>query len=298
MYDISREDVEFRIQKGDPYNTIRFTSPYRSGYPEVDAARALFFDVKGAERAVVFVHGLARIGLSYLTFYPRELSRYGITALMPILPFHEERTSPEQVYAERFLSGPSEVIEKKFYQSVTDVLACVDFLEKAGYSRVDIMGISSGGMIGTIAMALDPRLSKGVLIITGGNLEIISWKSSATRIYRTNERRKRLQRLEQSLRIRREFDECARSFTSVQDLVHIPGFFRYDPSLFAKFIGRDRVMMFTALVDPFIPREAADDLWRRFGKPERHLLPSGHLTAHIFFKRFIMKKSLAFLMGE
>jgi hypothetical protein len=57
------------------------------------------------------------------------------------------------------------------------------------------------------------------------------------------------------------------------------------------------VLMFSASVDIFIPREASDDLWQRLGKPKRYFLPCGHLGAHIFFKRLILKKSLEFFTG-
>ena len=295
MYDISREDVVFKTQDGDP-RIIRFTSPFRSGCPEVDSARALLFHAKGTGNPVIFVHGLARRGLSPQIFYLRKLSSHGITTLMPILPFHEDRVSPEHKYADTFLNGPLEVMERKFFQAVSDVLTCVDYHERAGHSQVDIMGISSGRMIATIAIAHDPRIRKGVLIITGGNLEIVSWKSIAMRIYRTKNRGRKSQEFERSMKIRNDFEECARSFNSVQDLANIPTFFRYDPSLFAKLIRREKLIMFNALFDPFIPHESADDLWHRFGEPKRHLLPSVHLSAHILFKRYIFRKSLDFLM--
>lgn len=293
MYDVSRKGVVFSLSTGNPH-TVRFTSPFRSGYPEVDQARALYYEPSHTERALVFVHGLGRVGITHLTYYPRRLSQHGIAALMPIMPFHEERVSPNHEHAHKFVSGPSAVMEKKFSQAVTDVLACVDYLEQHGHKSCDIMGISSGGMIATIAMALDPRIKKGVLVITGGNLEAISWKSVSTRIYRTWKRRERKTQLARSHRIRREFDECVKSFTSMADLQDVPGFFRYDPSLFAKLIGSERVLMFNALVDIFIPREASDDLWQRLGEPKRSLLPCGHLGAHILFKRLILKKSLEF----
>jgi len=297
MYDVPREDVGFSIARGNPH-TVRFKSPFRSGYPEVDRARALYYEPSNAERAIVFVHGLGRVGITHLTYYPKMLSKHGYAALMPIMPFHEERVSPNREHAQKFVSGPSEVMEKKFFQAVTDVLTCVDFLEQRGHTHCDIMGISSGGMIATIALALDQRIKKGVLVITGGNLEVISWKSVSTRIYRTWKRSERNAQLERSKKIRREFGECARSFTSASDLGDIPGFFRYDPALFAKLIDRERVLMFNAMVDIFIPREASDDLWRRLGEPKRYLFPCGHLGAHILFKRFILKKSLEFFTEE
>jgi dienelactone hydrolase len=296
MYDVPRKGVVFSLKNGNP-NTVRFISPFRSGYPEVDQARALYYEPPHAERALVFVHGLGRVGINHLTYYPKKLSRHGVAAIMPIMPFHEERVSPGHEHAHKFVSGPSEVMEKKFSQAVTDVLTCVDYLEQRGHTSCDIMGISSGGMIATIAMALDRRIKKGVLVITGGNLEIISWKSVSTRIYRTWRGSERKNQLQRSHRIRLEFEECVKSFTSLSDLKNVPGFFRYDPSLFAKLIGSECVLMFSASVDIFIPREASDDLWQRLGKPKRYFLPCGHLGAHIFFKRLILKKSLEFFTG-
>jgi esterase/lipase len=297
MYDVPREGVVFSIDSGDPH-TVRFKSPFCSGYPEVDQARALYYEPSNAERALVFVHGLGRVGITHLTYYPKMLSKHGYASLMPIMPFHEEHVSPNHEHTQKFVSGPSEVMEKKFFQAVTDVLTCVDFFQKRGYARCDIMGISSGGMIATIALALDERIKKGAFVITGGNLEVISWKSVSTRVYRTWKKRERNAQLERSRRIRREFDECAKSFTSTAELKTIPGFFRYDPSLFAKLIDSEKVLMFNAMVDIFIPREASDDLWRRLGEPKRYLLPCGHLGAHILFKRFILKKSLEFFSEE
>ncbi|HUT65200.1 MAG TPA: hypothetical protein VMZ05_03515 [Spirochaetota bacterium] len=145
---------------------------------------------------------------------------------------------------------------------MVDVRTCVDFLERSGYERIHIMGISSGGMIAAITMAVDTRIERCVLVITGGNLKIISWHSIATKLYRTGKSRRAHR--EQSVRIGEDLDDCARSFTSLEDLERIPSFFRYDPSLFAKFIDTNRVMMFSALLDPWIPKRSSDDLWRNW----------------------------------
>jgi pimeloyl-ACP methyl ester carboxylesterase len=295
MYDVSRKGVLFDVSDGSP-KEVRFQSPLPSGCPAVDRAVAYLYESANSRGAVVFVHGMGRKSLSWLRFYPEMLCRQGFTVLMPVLPFHYGRVSKDGEQFKRFLGGPTEVMEKKFYQAVVDVRTCVDFLERSGYERIHIMGISSGGMVAVIAMAVDTRIERCVLVITGGNLEIISWHSIATRIYRTGKSRRAHR--EQSVRIGRELDECARSFTSLEDLERIPSFFRYDPCLFAKFIDTDRVMMFTALLDPWIPKRSSDDLWRRLGGPVRYMLPSGHLTAHLLFRRLILKRSVDFFRRD
>jgi esterase/lipase len=291
-YDVPRESVKFYILDGCP-KEIRFMSPFPCGHPEVDSAKAYLYEVKNSDQAVVFVHGVGRRRLSYLDFYPERLSRNGFTAIMPVLPFHYDRVVQGHEHYDKFIKGPTETMERKFYQAVVDIRTCVDFLEKSGYEHIHIMGVSSGGMIATITMAVDKRIERGVLIITGGNLEIISWHSIGTKIYRIGKSWRAHK--EKSLEIQKELDDCARSFSSIEDLERIPSFFRYDPSLFAKLIDNSGVMMFSALLDPWIPKKSSDDLWRRLGEPVRVMLPSGHLTSHLLFKRLILNRSVEFL---
>ncbi|MBN2323217.1 MAG: alpha/beta hydrolase [Spirochaetes bacterium] len=291
MYDVSLKGVEFEVSNGEP-KTVRFRSPLHSGCPAVDNARAYLYETEGADEGVVFVHGMGKKSLRFLHYYPRMLSKRGFSAVMPVLPFHYDRVSADHTHYDRFIGGPTEVMEQKFRHAVSDVRACVELLRRFGCRRIHIMGISSGGMIAVIAMAIDSGIDRGVLAITGGNLEVISWHSIATRTYRAGKSRRAHR--DRSNEIRTRFDECAESFRSVRDLDRVPSFFRYDPSLFAKLITPDRVLMFSALVDVFIPRKSSDDLYRRLGRPERIMLPSGHLGAHVLFRRLMLRRAVSF----
>jgi len=287
----SLKEVEFEVSNGEP-KTVRFRSPLSSGCLAVDDARAYLYKTEGTDEGVVFVHGIGRKSLRFLHYYPRMFQKSGFSAVMPVLPFHYDRVSAEREHYDRFIGGPTEVMEQKFHHAVADVRTCVELLKRLGCRRIHIMGISSGGMIAVITMARDSAIDRGVLAITGGNLEVISWYSIATRIYRVGKSRRAHR--ERSIEIRKKFDECAESFRSVRDLERIPSFFRYDPSLFAKLITSDRVLMFSALLDVFIPRESSDDLYRRLGKPERIMLPSGHLSAHVLFRRLMLQRAVSF----
>lgn len=291
-YNEPRDGVTFDVSDGSP-KEIRFLSPFPCGHPEVDRAKAYLYEAKNSNEAVLFLHGVGRRRLAYLKFYPTKLLKMGFTALMPVLPFHYERVVPGHESYDTFIKGSTQAMESKFYQAVVDVRTCIDFLENAGYEHIHIMGVSSGGMVAVITMAVDHRIERGALVITGGNLEIVSWHSIATKIYRIGKSWRAHKK--KSIEIQKEFDDCARSFSSIEDIERIPSFFRYDPSMFAKLIDNSRVIMFSALLDPWIPKKASDDLWRRLGEPNRCLLPSGHLTAHLFFKRFILRRSVSFL---
>lgn len=292
MYNISRENINFNIKSLKNMDEVYFDSPLRSGDPNVDKVKALLYKGNSKE-GVVFIHGLGERNFEYLKYYPSKLSKSGYTTIMLILPYHYNRMPKDKNIS--FLYGTSSDIEKRFYQSVVDTLTCIDFLEKVGIEKIHIMGFSFGGMIATISLALDHRINKGILVVTGGNFEYITWKSVATKVLRIRYEDEDSCSPERCHKLHKNFNEKIKEVNSLEDLNKLPNCYRYDPSLFAKKIDNKKVLMFNALFDPFIPRKSSQNLWINLNKPKIYRLPSGHLTSHLWFKNFIFKKSLDFL---
>lgn len=293
MYNISRKNVDFNIKNDNPQE-IYFKSPFSSGNKEVDRARALLF-APDNEDAIVFIHGFGgNDKFNRLRYYVHYFSDNNYTVLMPVLPFLVDRR-PEDKEGNIFLSGFTEDIEKRFYQAVTDIFTCVDYLESAGYKRIYIMGYSFGGLISTIAMALDERIEKGILVVTGGNFEYITWKSFATKVLRVRYEEEENCNSKKCHELHKDFDKVCANFQGLEQLEDLPSCFRYDPSLFANLINAEDVIMFNALFDILISRKSSDDLWEKLGCPERHKLFAGHFTTHLFFKKFICNKVIEFL---
>lgn len=292
MYNLDRKNLEFKIQNLNNKKKILFNSPYPLGYENVDIGEAFLYE-GNKDKGIVFIHGLGSRNFEYLKYYPKNLSKQGITTIMLVLPFHETRQPDNKKIS--FLSGTAEKIEERFYQSVSDTLACVDFLESIGIKNIHIMGFSFGGMISTIAKALDNRLKKGILVVTGGNFEYITWRSVATKVLRVRYEDEGSCNPKRCNILHQNFDQVVENTNSLEDLYSLPSCFRYDPSIFAKKLNPDEILMFTALFDPFIPRKSSKDLWEKINRPKRYKIPSGHLTSHLWFKKFILKKTLEFL---
>jgi len=168
-----------------------------------------------------------------LKYYPKYFTKKDYTVLMPELPFMMERKPEKYREKELFLSGFTEDIEKRFYQFVNDIRTLIDYLEREEYEEVNIMGYSFGGVIATIAMALDQRIKKAVLVVTGENMEYITWQSLATRELRQRYWEEQFCDLETCHELHKKFDQAAAEFEKVEDLKKLPPCFRYDPSLFA-----------------------------------------------------------------
>lgn len=297
MYNYSRTDVAF-TEVGDRHQEVRFISPFGSGLSGVDAARAYLYPAEPSRSAVIFLPGLGDRNLKHFRRYISGLNQAGFSVILPILPYFYNRKSEERPETSAFLKGASEDLQKKYEHAVTDIRCLIDYLEKKGISSIDIMGISFGGMIALIAMAVDKRIRRGVFIVTGGNYEYLTWKSIATRVFRVKYEEDGSCSPERCRRLHADFDTAAAGVKDPEDLSRFPGCFTYDPSFFAHLLEADRVIMFSATSDPFIPRSASDDLWKRLGKPKRIFLPAGHMTSHVFFKRKIARESVMFLLSK
>lgn len=292
MYTCER-NVSFEIKK-NIVDEIYFKSPCPSGNEKTDNAKALLYKAKDPKGAVIFIHGTGNKNFKPLQYYPNLLSQNGYTTLMPVLPYHFERTAENERSGSMLLKGDAVEIGQHFDQCVTDILTCADFLESLNFKKINIMGMSFGGIIATISMAIDERFNKGAFIITGGNFEHITWHSVATKVLRISYEDEGSCSKDICAETHKKFNKAANEFTSLKDLDNFPPCFRYDPSLFAKFIPNENVIMINALFDAFIPKKSSNDLWERLNKPKKYSLPAGHLTSHILFKKFIANKCIEF----
>lgn len=287
---LQRGKTNYTINHKENFDEITFTSPYPSGNNIVDKVKCLFFN-GNTNKSIVLVHGMGNRNFKYLKYYGEKFSQYGYSVIMPVLPYHYER----KIDNVEFLSGYSEDIEKRFYQAINDIFACIDFLEIKKYESINIIGVSLGGMIALITKSLDNRVNKASLVVTGGNFEQITWHSIATKVLRIRyESPDSPCNVNKCKEIHRSFDHEALNFKYPENLNKIPSCFRYDASIFANSVDKNEVIMFNALFDIFIPQKSSVDLWRRLDYPKRYLLPSGHLSSHIVFKKFIFTKSLDF----
>jgi pimeloyl-ACP methyl ester carboxylesterase len=163
------------------------------------------------------------------------------------------------------------------------------------------MGVSFGGIIGTLLLALDKRINKGILTITGGNWRWINFYSPYTDRVREEYRTKG-----NAYGCNGE-EFCAKNFRSDAQKFIKENFFSlddifekspipcyaYDPLSFAPFV-ENKVLFIQGKYDKIIPKKASEELYEMFPNVKKKVFPAGHKSS-ILFKRIIARWAINFI---
>ena len=274
-------------------------SPYPTEYRE--SSRIVLYTFHGGTRGtLLFIHGLGKYNMKFLTYFPRWFASKGFSTALMILPYHFDRTPVGKKSGEMFLdTTDNPTLRSRFEHAVVDTLTSLDYmLDRFGYPLY-LMGYSFGGMISTMAAAFRNDLSGLSLVVTGGNFYPITWKSVVTKVFRVQyENNKECD--EEKCRYWHSDENFYRYIRELKnpkiELDTAPmACYEYDPLVFAKFV-KSPTVMFTALFDIFIPLSSSSELFQFLGsrRKKRYILPSGHVTSYLIFRRFIASETLRF----
>ena len=284
-YDFAVSESRFEIS---PVAATSQWSHYILSYPAVRPAKytegnTVYGDyftpkIDTTSPLAILVPGLGDASLTPCLMLARHLVRQGIAALVLYLVFHSRRMPPD-MKGQYLPPTAKEWLE--FYQvSVADIRRLLDWAGSRGEidaKRIGVVGISLGGMIAAIAMAMDQRISGGIFVVTGGNLEALSW-GGASEIIRTGHACTR--------------DECHQVYSQypcfladiaekgIENVVPARECFLFDPLTFATRLKRRPIMMINAEQDEIIPKQAALEFWEACGKPPLKWLPATHTTIY------------------
>lgn len=271
---------------GEPIFEVTFPSPRPSGHAENDVVWCRFYPprIEPGERApaaLVLHHMGGDFGAeAALADY---LAKCGIAALEVEFPYYGPRRPSEKDVPKRLFEGEPEAVVAATRQAVADVRRAADWLlarPEIDPARIGCVGISLGGILGSLVAGADPRFTRNVLVIAGGDLAtILLHESRETR------------------RARRLFAERGWGRAEVEALVR--------PIEPLRFIGRaraaaenggaPRILMLNAARDEVIPRPATEALREAAGRPEIVWYETGHATIAVFFTDLLARTREWFL---
>jgi dienelactone hydrolase len=155
----------------------------------------------------------------------------------------------------------------RFVATVIDVRRLVDWAQvqpDVDPDRIVLIGFSMSALVASVALANEPRLAAGVLVMGGADPHEIL---AACNHEIEDARERILAQLGWSLdRFKRELE---------------PALAGINPARFAGMVDPSRVLIIEARADTCVPRAARERLWRAFGRPERIAYRYDHRMAFL-----------------
>jgi dienelactone hydrolase len=241
---------------------LRFPSPIASPDPINNTVHAEYFrptagvPQRRRRPAVIVLHILgADFALS--RYVAARLAERGVAALFVKLPYYGERRPPGA--PKRFLSADIDRSVGAMRQGICDVRRAAAWL--AGRPEIDaeklgITGISLGGIVASVAAAVEPTINRCVLMLAGGDLARILWD------------------LPEGASARALWVESGRTLSDLKELTA-----PYDPLTYADRLVGKQVLMLAGNVDEVIPPACSRALWSAAGRPPIVWYDCGHYSA-------------------
>ncbi len=276
--------------KGRHYrcSLLRFKSPYDRPARGTENVEIYSFVPKSeVAGSLIMIHGLGSVNIPFLFWMGTHLASAGLRASLVVLPGNYTRTADGSVSGKDYFSTDLPNLLRFWQHAVIDVKASIDVLEsRREWSKNNcIVGYCLGGMVATLATVLDERISRTILMTTGGNMARILWESPALKFVRRDFKQGKGSEgfLNDRERLYRRYDEDlekCKTMKTVKDLLSsdVHPLLKVDPLSFARFIPVKKATVIEALFDKTLPRETRKGFWEALGRPRRYLIPSGHVT--------------------
>jgi hypothetical protein len=242
---------------------VRFPSPVTTVDPENNVVHAEFFDpigFPGRRPGVVVLHILGS-DFPLSRYLAARLADQGVAALFLKLPYYGERRPKEGPgpVPTRFLSVDIERTTTSMRQGVCDVRRGLSWLvgrPNVDPSRLGVAGISLGGIVASLAVAVDPTAREGVFLLAGGDLSRILWDMPETARFRQS---------------------WLASGKTIKDLKVLTD--PFDPLRYAHRLAGKRLLMIAGKVDEVVPPASTLALWEAAGRPPIRWYDCGHYSA-------------------
>jgi hypothetical protein len=242
---------------------LRFASPIETPDAENNVVHAEYFAPVGfgTNRPAVVVLHILGSDFPLSRYMAARLADRGVAALFVKLPYYGERRPPERrgKSSKRFLSDDIERSVSAMRQGVCDVRRAVSWLKSrpdVDGTRLAVAGISLGGIVSSVAAAVDPAIQRAVFLLAGGDLSVILWE------------------MPEGASFRKLWLDSGRTQLDLKVLTD-----PFDPLTYANRLVGKRVLMIAGNVDEVVPPSSTVALWQAAGKPPIHWYDCGHYSS-------------------
>jgi dienelactone hydrolase len=250
---------------------VCFSSPVRTKFESNNTTYGLYYKTPEKRKPVtaILLHGWGRQNLWKEKKIATGLARHNINCFILKLPYHFERAPEGTCSGEYAITGDIIRTVEGTQQVVTEVRTITSWLKMQG-EKVVLAGISLGGMMAHLAMAVE-TFDAGITILAGGNNAGIIWDGIATKNVKT--------------------DLLSAGFTREQTS---RAYQIINPTTLAKHNKTKNLLMINGLYDEIIPAQYTRELWEALGRPKILWYPCAHVSI-LFFTKTLIKHLVQFI---
>jgi len=140
--------------------------------------------------------------------------------------------------------------------------------------RIGVSGLSMGGFMASLLLAVDDRPAAGTVILCGGDFPQILAVSTEEDVVAAREK----------MKAHFGWDDQAFYEAAWAEVAAV------DPMVFAPRLDPDKILFISMRYDWVVPYRVADRWWRAAHQPRRLTLPAGHFSS-FYFMRYILRES-------
>lgn len=258
---------------------VSFSPACQTSFEEGNTVYADYFAPQNAKAPLLIIsHGYGDASLAPCLTLARFLVRNGIATFVLYLPIHSRRL-PASQRGENISSDARTWFEFN-RRAVIEIRQVVEWAltrPEIIHDKIGVAGISLGGMISAIAMAVDKKIKEGIFITIGGNLEELGWggRGGGNQMGHTCTR-------EECHNVYRQYPDymlkvAEKGFENVTPAKEC---FLIDPLTYAGYLQKRPILMINGKDDEIVSERSTLALWEAYGKPRLTWIPGTHAGAY------------------
>jgi len=238
---------------------LSYPSAIKSEIPEHNTVWCRFWQPKdGAKRrpAAVLLHWLGG-SFDTLEIIGQRMAEQGIATLMLYMPGYGPRKAKDAGSNDKLTKKDMEAMILGLRQTVVDIRRAGDWLARrpdVEPSRIGLVGISLGAVVGSLTAGVDDRFGRSVFLIGGGDLPAIVMNGSRE----TAEAKARIEK----------------DGLTMEDLRE--RWRNVEPLTYASRVRAQEILLINADADEVIPKACTEKLRAAMGDPDIKWFKSGH----------------------
>lgn len=286
-------DIDFSsgyIFKGNHYRCsfTEFETLYQNPAKGTERVKIYNFAPKGEVKAsTLILHGLGSANVKFILWMGPHLAAAGVNATVLILPGNYTRVEHKSVSGSSFLYPQMSRLKKFWEHAIVDIRSTIDWLEQNDLWKENnaLMGYCLGGMLGTVAKAVDPRINQLILMTTSGHYPMIIHESKAARFARRLIQKGHI--CETNIHNKdylyelydKEKDKIENmALKEILEDESLHPIFKIDPATYAHLIDPKEVTIIDALFDGTLPIEGRKLLYDKLKGAKKRIIPVSHVS--------------------